>query len=67
MVRKAAKLSRQQRYEARGTRPGTPVGTRLDDTELGALDRARGRGTKNEISRSEWLKRLIRRGLGLAE
>lgn len=59
-------LSRQERYEQSGKRPGTPISTRLDDEELRAVDKARGAGKRNEISRSAWLHKLIRSALKLS-
>lgn len=60
-------LTPQQRYEQRKSRPGTPIGTRLDDRELAAVDKARGKGKRNEISRSAWLHKVIRSALGLGD
>lgn len=60
-------LTRQQRYEQGGVRPGTPVGTRLDEDELAAVDKARGVGKRTEISRSAWLKKIIRKAVGLSD
>lgn len=60
-------LTRQQRYEQSGQRPGTPISTRLDDAELAAVDKARGAGKRSEVSRSQWLKKIVRQTLGLPD
>lgn len=52
----------QQRYEAAGKRPGTPVGTRLNDSALARLDAVRGK-----TARSAWLLSLIYRELKINE
>lgn len=53
-----------ERYEASGQRPGTPIGTRLSEADMRAVDRARGAGTRREISRSAWLLNTIRAAIG---
>lgn len=52
-------LTASERYERAAKRPGTPIGTRLSDAEVRAVDKARGKGTRNEKSRSAWLYALI--------
>ena len=55
------KLDPKRQYEARGKRPGTPVGTRLTDVELRLLDDRVKAG--EAISRSAWVLNLVRKEL----
>ena len=52
----ARSLKAERTYEAANKRPGTPIGTRLSDEEIAAVD-----GLRDEASRSAWLLGLIRR------
>lgn len=46
-----AAIAAKQRYEAAKKRPGTLVGARFSDSQLAAIDKARG-----DVSRSEFVK-----------
>ena len=52
-------LTASERYEREGKRPGTPIGTRLNEDEIRAVDKARDKGGRNEKSRSAWLYALV--------
>lgn len=59
----AKKLTKEQRYERSGKRPGTPVGTRLSDAEY-KLAVARVAQLKLK-SLAAWLLTLARADLGV--
>lgn len=63
MVRSDALKKAQEKYEAHG-RQGVPVSTRLDpDTELKALDQARGDQSRSAFVKEAVLK-LIQERMG---
>lgn len=50
----------QQRYEAKGKRPGKPISTRLNEEEQRGVDDKRG-----DTPAAAWLLALIRREIGI--